>query len=132
MKWMSGSDRSRKLTAAEWEAYWQCRNACGVIGAHEDHIVPIATMLSERYPGLLFLWDCPGTSETAMICVVRPDKHKIASRLEARIVAAAEKIAHRVARQQHIARRRLGWLFRRHLKPGWQYAEKTEVGAHER
>jgi hypothetical protein len=132
MKWMSGSDRSRKLTAEEWEAYWQCRNACGLVGAHEDHIVRIATLLSQRYPGFLFLWDCPGTSQTAMICVVRPDKRRIAGRLEARIVAAAERVARRVARQQRVARGRLDWLFRRHLKPGWQYADKTGVEAQER
>jgi hypothetical protein len=132
MKRMSGSDRSREVTAEEWEAYWHSRNACGLVGAHKDHIVQVATLLSERYPGFFFLWDCPGTSKTAMICVVRPDKRKIASRLEARIVAAAERIADRVARQQRIARGRLDWLFKRHLKPGWRYADKTEVEAQER
>jgi hypothetical protein len=129
MKRMSGSDRSREVTAEEWEAYWQCRNACGLIGAHEDHIVRIAALLSQRYPGFLFLWDCSGTSKTAMICVVRPDKRKISGRVEARIVAAAERIANRVARQQRIEQRRLGWLFRRHLKPGGLYADKTGVEA---
>jgi hypothetical protein len=132
MEWMSGSDRSQEITAENWEAYWQCRNACGVIGAHQDHIVRIAALLSQRYPGYLFLWDCPGTSETAMICVVRPDKRKIARRREARIVAAAERIAKRVARQQHVAQGRLGWLFKRLLKPGWQYAEKAPIEAQER
>lgn len=130
MKWMSGSDRMHELTAEKWEAYWQCRNACGLIGAHEDHIVRIATLLSIRYPGFLFLWDCPGTSRTAMICVVRPDMRRIARRIEARIVAAAERIARNVAAGQHVAQGRLDWLFRRHLRPGWQYADK--IGAAKR
>jgi hypothetical protein len=132
MKWMSRSDRCREVTAEKWEDYWHCRNACGVVGAHEDHVVRIATLLSQRYPGFLFLSDCPGTSKTALICVVRPDKRKITRRLESRIVAAAERIAHRVARQQLTARGRLGWPFKRHLKPGWQYADKTEVETQER
>jgi hypothetical protein len=125
MKCISGRDRLHELTAEEWEAYWQCRNACGLVGAHEDHIVEIATLLSKRYPGFLFLWDCSGTSETVMICVVRPDMRKIAGRLEARIVATAEKVAHRVAAGQHVAHGRLEWFFKRHLRPGWQYADKS-------
>lgn len=127
MKWMSGSERLQELTADKWEAYWQCRNACGLVGAHEDHIVQIAALLSKRYPGFLFLWDCPGTSQIAMICVVRPDMRKIASRVEARIVAAAERIARNVAAGQHAAQGRFGRLFKRHLKPGWQYAEKNDA-----
>jgi hypothetical protein len=132
MKGMSGSDGAQVITAEKWEAYWQCCNACGLIGAHEDHIVRIATLLSERFPGFLFLWDCPGTSETAMICVVRPDMRSIARSLETQIVAAAERIAVRVAHQQRIGRGRLDWLFKRHLRPGWQYAEQAEVEAQER
>jgi hypothetical protein len=127
MNWMSGGLRSHEITAEKWEAYWQCRNACGLVCAHEDHIVRIATLLSEKYPGFLFLWDCPGTSTTAMISVVRPDKHKIASRVETQLVAAAERIAQSVANQERIAHGRLDRLFRRHLKPGWQYAEKHGV-----
>ena len=132
MKWMSGNARSREISAENWESYWQCRNACGLIGAHEDHIVRIATLLSQRYPGFFFLWDCPGTSQTAMLCVVRPDMRRIARRVEAQIVAAAEGIANHVARQQSLARGPLARLFKRHLKPGWQYADKAEAEAQER
>jgi len=127
MNWMSGGIRSHEITAEKWEAYWQCRNACGLVCAHEDYIVRIATLLSKQYPGLLFLWDCPGASTTAMISVVRPDKHKIASRVEAQLVSAAERIAQSVANQEHVAHGPLDRLFRRHLKPGWQYAAKHGV-----
>ncbi len=126
MKGMSGSDCAREVTAENWEAYWLCRNACGLVSAHEDHIVRIATLLAERYPGFVFLWDCPGTSETAMISVVRSDMRRIAPRVEARLVAAAERIATRVARQQAIAHGR-HWPFKRRLKPGGRYADKQEA-----
>ena len=127
MNWMSGGIRSHEIIAEKWEAYWQCRNACGLVCAPEEDIVQIATLLSKQFPGLLFLWDCPGTSTKTMISVVRPDKHKITRPMEVQLVAAAERIAQQVAGGKRVAHGRLDRFFRGHLTPGWQYADKQGI-----
>jgi hypothetical protein len=62
-----------------------------------------------------------------MISVVRLDQRKIAGRVEAQLVAAAERIAHSVASGERAAQGRLDRLFKRRLKPGWQYADEHGV-----
>jgi hypothetical protein len=121
----SGSSISYKITPDQWESYWSCQNACGLVDVHQDHVLEIVAMLSERYPGLLILWDCPAQNGRVMISVVRPDKRKIAAGVEAEIVAAAESIARKVARLHPVEHGSLGWLFKRRLNPGWQYADNS-------
>ena len=121
----SGSSTVYKITPGQWESYWQCQDSCGLVDAHQDHVVRIAEILSERFPGFLFLWDCPCQDGMVMLSVVRPDKRPIEEPVEAEIVAAAESIACNVANTHPIEHGRLDWLFKRRLNPGWQYADTS-------
>ena len=114
-----------KISADQWESYWLSDNSIGVVDVHEQHLARVVQILSEQYPGILFLWDAPGRNRTCSISAVRPDRRAISGKQEESIVAAAEKIASNVASKHPIKRSLIRWLFRRPVKSGWHSTEKA-------
>ena len=59
------------ITPAECEKYQTSDNCVGVVDVHEQHLSRVAELLSERHPGILFLWNTPDARDMHTICAVR-------------------------------------------------------------
>jgi hypothetical protein len=115
---------SYSITADRWESYWLCTNSVGVVDVNQDHALRVAEILSERYPGIIFIWDSPAADGMVMIQAVRPNKRRIASQVEGSIVAAGEVIARNVAKKHPVKPTGLfDRFFKTPLRQGWQYTE---------
>jgi hypothetical protein len=112
------------IKAEQWESYWLSRNSCGVADSHEDNAVRVAEILSQSYPGILFLWDDPGPDGMVMISAIRPDKRKLSASLETKITNAARRIVENVANKYPPKPRPFFGWFHKPLRPGWHFTEK--------
>jgi hypothetical protein len=111
---------AHKLKEADWESYYLCENAFGVVPVHVYHVPRVAQLLAERHKGIIFIW-MSGTSST-MICAVKPDKRKTSRSVEEKIVNAGEHIAENVAKKHPVRPRLLGWLRGKpRIKSGWHF-----------
>lgn len=114
-----------KISQADWESYWLCDNGIGVVDVHEDHALRVAEILSERHPGILFLWEAPTKSGQVTISAVKVNKRAFSGSAEEKIVAAGERIAENVANKYPARKRGLfARMFHKPLRPGWHFTEE--------
>lgn len=115
-----------KISEEEWEAYFLAENGEGLVDAHEQHVERVAEILSDRHPGLIFLWDTAYQGKCT-ITVVKPDKRKIAAARLEKIMGAAEAIAENVANKHPV--KQLGFFARLSYKPlpaGWYFTPEKK------
>lgn len=111
-----------RLTPAEHEALWMNDNSFGVVDVHRKHVKRVAEILAESFPGMVLLWGDEDRNRQVTLCAVRPDGRRAAEKLEARMVAAGEKIAANVAAKHPVQSGCLAWFIpRRSPKAGYCY-----------
>ena len=119
-----GSKMAYRIKPEEFEQYYLADNCVGVVNVTAGNLERVAKLLSERFPGIIFLWWSPSSNGEYDISAVRPDRRAISRADEEKIVAAGETIARNVEIKHPARRGILAWLFRPKVKPGWHFTEK--------
>jgi hypothetical protein len=114
-----------RISESEFDRFYLCNNAVGVVDVEEHHVSRIAQILSERFPGIVFIWDASRKKYT--ICAVKENRRKIGEAQEEKIVRAGETIARNIASKHpqpsffHQLRR----LFIGRVGRGWHFTPST-------
>lgn len=95
-------------------------NAVGVVDVHPDHVLRVAEIMSERFPGIVFMWGFP---DEGSISAIRADRRQMGD-LEEDVVMAAEKIAENVSKKRPPRTGFFARWFRKPLRPGWHFTPK--------
>jgi hypothetical protein len=113
------------ISAADFEKYYLSDNCIGIVDVHEQHLLRVAERLSERHPGVIFLWHTPTRTGTYTVCAIKPSQRPFSDPDETRLVAAGQAVARNIAAKYPVKRRGF-WarLFHQPTKPGWQYTDK--------
>jgi hypothetical protein len=112
------------MTNGEFERYWLSQNLVRVLDVHEQHLLRVASILSKRFPGIVFLWRLPGANQKYTISAIRWNGRRIAGPDEETIVAVGVAITRKLEKKHPVRRQRfLARLFHKPIQPGWRLSE---------